>query len=255
MRDQIIARSAGMTHAAAAIASIAVAAALALSASSANATTIKATYRGAITAGFDDTGVFGSIGDLTGQDVTAVYLTNYNAFGASHASGSHLSFILGGPGYSGADIVTTATVTINGHTLSVGGTFFGEGAQFKLTPAFGLAAEVYHESDDFYVDGPLTHHALAYSGISSLVHGFVTSADYRTPLTYALQGGDGSFGGFFDQVSDPGGHILQTASGDFAPGSVTIAAVPEPSVWLLLLTGFGGLGWAMRRNRADHRAA
>ncbi|MGH7017613.1 MAG: PEPxxWA-CTERM sorting domain-containing protein, partial [Caulobacteraceae bacterium] len=28
------------------------------------------------------------------------------------------------------------------------------------------------------------------------------------------------------------------------------AAVPEPATWALMLAGFGGLGWALRRRRA-----
>lgn len=32
-------------------------------------------------------------------------------------------------------------------------------------------------------------------------------------------------------------------------GSITISAVPEPGTWALMLIGFGGIGFAMRRGR------
>jgi hypothetical protein len=37
------------------------------------------------------------------------------------------------------------------------------------------------------------------------------------------------------------------AISDFAPNNATIAAVPEPSSWALMLAGLGLTGWAMRR--------
>jgi hypothetical protein len=41
---------------------------------------------------------------------------------------------------------------------------------------------------------------------------------------------------------------------DFAPENATIsAAVPEPSTWMLMLLGFGAVGWSMRRRRAAVR--
>jgi hypothetical protein len=42
-------------------------------------------------------------------------------------------------------------------------------------------------------------------------------------------------------------------TGDVLTGSATItqtvAAVPEPSTWIMMLFGFGGVGWAVRRRR------
>jgi hypothetical protein len=36
---------------------------------------------------------------------------------------------------------------------------------------------------------------------------------------------------------------------DFAPNNATLAAVPEPGTWMMLLLGFAGVGMAMRRRR------
>ena len=37
-------------------------------------------------------------------------------------------------------------------------------------------------------------------------------------------------------------------------GSITIIAVPEPTTWLMMLIGFGGVGFALRRRRQPHIA-
>jgi hypothetical protein len=63
-------------------------------------------------------------------------------------------------------------------------------------------------------------------------------------------------------AANPTATFLQftTSDGEWAAGVVTVTAsslaVPEPSTWALLLTGFGGVGWlASRRRRAPASAA
>ena len=42
-----------------------------------------------------------------------------------------------------------------------------------------------------------------------------------------------------------------SVSGAITSGNLSLAsAVPEPSIWLLMLTGFGLAGWGLRRNRS-----
>ena len=41
---------------------------------------------------------------------------------------------------------------------------------------------------------------------------------------------------------------------DFAPNNATLAAVPEPATWAMLIVGFGMLGAAMRRRRSTQLA-
>lgn len=68
-------------------------------------------------------------------------------------------------------------------------------------------------------------------------------------------------GNFSDQVRSNGGTFgsvdtfslvgFSTASGlGVGQSSITLAAVPEPTTWALLITGFGGAGAMLRRRRA-----
>jgi PEP-CTERM motif len=53
-------------------------------------------------------------------------------------------------------------------------------------------------------------------------------------------------------LSGPNGGELY---GDYSVDSVTIAAVPEPATWAMMIIGFGGAGAAMRRLRAKRSAS
>jgi PEP-CTERM motif len=75
----------------------------------------------------------------------------------------------------------------------------------------------------------------------------------------AIGGGGGSLAGFANQGVFGGGGgggssylaaALQTSGANFGNGSVSIAAVPEPSTWAMMLAGFTGLGvMALRTKR------
>jgi len=48
----------------------------------------------------------------------------------------------------------------------------------------------------------------------------------------------------FDLVSDDGGVLARAPNGTF------LLRVPEPTTWVLLIAGFGGVGCVLRRRRA-----
>jgi len=43
---------------------------------------------------------------------------------------------------------------------------------------------------------------------------------------------------------------VQFGIADFAPDHGLLSLVPEPSTWMMMLLGFGAIGFAMRRSRA-----
>lgn len=54
----------------------------------------------------------------------------------------------------------------------------------------------------------------------------------------------------FNRVTiDYSGASLYNFIDDFRLGSAATGAVPEPATWALMLAGFGGIGYAMRRRR------
>jgi hypothetical protein len=95
---------------------------------------------------------------------------------------------------------------------------------------------------------------LSSSGVSAFVtFGDGSTADYDLPFASA-------FGprAYFGLASDLGIRTIHVAAHDQATTDgvfVAIdnlrigaaAAVPEPSVWSMMILGFGGLGWALRR--------
>lgn len=65
-----------------------------------------------------------------------------------------------------------------------------------------------------------------------------------TPYSYSFQAvSTGNFTLAFNYTSG------QTPSKDVILDAVNITAVPEPASWALMLMGFGGLGFAMRRRK------
>jgi hypothetical protein len=80
---------------------------------------------------------------------------------------------------------------------------------------------------------------------------FSTGADLR-PFSIALPSS------FFSYLMDGSAslNIIQTTQSNVRYGTPTLrietttGAVPEPTTWALLLMGFGGIGLAMRRQRA-----
>jgi hypothetical protein len=120
--------------------------------------------------------------------------------------------------------LVSATLILNGVSVSFGGDLLAD----ALTDA-GMfnASEAVEDDADF---------------ISAFVDTPDAPASLDTPFTPHGSGG-GSFN--LDRV-DPLTGQLQVASGDFS--------IPEPASWALMLTGFGGVGAALRRRRAPSLA-
>jgi hypothetical protein len=213
---------------------------------------VQVTYTGTIIGGdgatdgnpaLDRLGLFGAIGaNLTGDSYTSTYVFNTGignvtssaCLPASAGCSSGQNLLLGNT--PGNIPVVSETLTINGHSFSFGGPTFpvnsaqlegiNDGASFPSSFSAEVDANSFLNSlrnNLFLTDGSLP---------SSLV----------TPFSYTVQPGDGanSTDSFFQ--ADTSGGLDRF---EFDINSVALAdvsAVPEPSTWMLLLTGLAALG-------------
>jgi hypothetical protein len=104
---------------------------------------------------------------------------------------------------------------------------------------FGLAdvASTFNSLNDALQIG-----GLANGGINNLLG---TTNDFTLSLTFNPLTGSGSSGAF--------NFTTASTNSFFQSSSVSsAAAVPEPATWAMMLLGFGGIGFAMRRGRKQN---
>lgn len=231
--------------------------ALGLAAVSAKAEIVTVTFQGVVTSGSDQTGVFGSPGaDLTGASYTAVYTVNDAVNAHSINEPTIMSQIFGGTMY-GDQSPTSATLTINGVTVSIGGDYYSRTWQSTLAQGH---AEVFDLAQSTGDDGTNTSNLYLEDRMTSPDNAIVTSSDYHTPLSYTYEPHDYPGGSFTDTVmNDTTGLYSVNVTASLDPTSVTVAdgaggggggptpGVPEPAVWTMLILGLAMIGSAARR--------
>lgn len=213
------------------------------------------TYQGVVASGFDS-GLFGIVGDLAGQDFTAVYTIDTATPGATLLTGAGTSDLRG----SGAASPVSATLTINGVTRTFGAL---SGVVYEMdgpTSGFGLDSQTAGARDSETICASpgvdcVTYERSLFFGVGSFGQD-LSDGDVTTPppgATYTPS--DFAFGSFSDyQVVEPGNPQSTRASATFRFQNLTVAAVPEPSAWALMIMGFGATGAALRRRRAPYPA-
>jgi hypothetical protein len=226
---------------------------------SAQATTLVITYSGVVSSGIDVTGVFGQAGqDLTGLSYTSVYSLIEPTPGAVVFTDGTSSTTYGGTAYDVPSPIS-ATLTINGVTLSVGGLYIGVvGRENGLPGDIGYDL-LFHEAQDYTAGTINETNNLVYNVIQSYTNNFLGAGDYTTSLNYTVQAGDEASGGFqffTGNVASGAGPI--NAYGNLTPQTVnvagiTISAVPEPATWGMMFIGFGVLGAMSRRKKVTTR--
>lgn len=214
----------------------------------AGAAIMQATFIGTLTGGADTTGIFGQAGgDLSGQAYSSTYEFN-TALGEFVPLGADavLGYVqVGGAGTSSPlfpSPVLNASVTIAGVAVSIdpvlGGDFGGAG----LTgyPVFDVDA----------LAG--SNHFRSWVGN---IHFGVLNND----PTHTFSGSGSGPGSGLSTFAYASGTSAFSAMGTAASVLVIClrdcpAAVPEPATWALMLSGFIGLGAALRRRRTLAKA-
>jgi len=222
-------------------------------------------FKGAITGGYDETGVFGLAGlqlDGLGLTFTATIVRN-DVAGAMYDSG---------PGYSSVGgfrdkSPLQATIDVNGKTFEFG-SYLGQQGQDEdpdgcgpgcSTEQFVFNAQAYHDIVD-PISGVTTflNNGLLLGG-TGVYTDFLPSPDYHT--LGSLTGADGVdfFGELFLEsykLDAAGGRTAYSRGvATLKPISLTVsgfdppAAVPEPASWALMILGFGSAGAMLRRRR------
>jgi hypothetical protein len=190
----------------------------------AQAEVVGVTYTGTISNGqyLDAANVFGG-GNLAGDAVTVQYWFDTATPNTSSDSAYN---IYGGTLFGNNSPALSAIITINGHSVTLGGTEYG------ILAAASQGNYQHHEAWE-------SDTRTVYSGVNTALNGALP-ASLTTPFSYTVQPGDlTAFGAF--QYDD--------TSAAFAVTSVT-ESVPEASTWAMLLIGFAGVGFAAYRRTA-----
>jgi hypothetical protein len=221
-----------------------VAAALLVSAP-AQAATFFITYVGTVN-GYDETGLFGTAGPLTG-DFEAVFTLTTGLPNVSRVSGPRYASE-GGYRHFSLPAPLQAQLTINGVTKEYPPAYFGEvqvgdgnGGPFPHTTDY-MSHWIWLDPNDS--DSQLR------LGFASLTGDLFHTTEYTAPFDITISPpllGSGTF------------HLLRDgfAYGDLSVQRVWLEAaapaIPEPATWAMMLLGFAAVGAAVRRQR-HHQA-
>jgi PEP-CTERM motif len=190
------------------------------------AATMIATFTGTAIGVSNFDHAFGNSNFILFAPATATFTYDPTLEAVHHGLGG--SFVTGGSTLGDVSPILSASLTINGHTLT-----FNTGQLGTVT----LGANSFDISSLYAIPGlgEEINAGLLSAGIPN---------SFTSPFSTTGLGG-GSFG-YGSLRSGTDGALL------FSELSVTglSSAVPEPSTWAMLLLGFGGIGFVLRRRQA-----
>jgi hypothetical protein len=227
---------------------------------SASASTVLYTFTGTVTSGSDNLGLLGTAGaNYINDQFTAVF-TYDTSQGTIYSNPGSVVQVAGGTG-DDASVGTpavTATIEIGGVTL---GSIF---TSFPTTAGdIGIETslpDVFADVGTDYVIPGCTNNC-GYGGFDMTM---ANNSSVPIPLsltmpgTYALSGYADDFLQEYNYDCSPGPSCVPTTSEELTFNAtslvISVAAVPEPATWAMMLLGFGGIGGMLRGARRKQAA-
>jgi hypothetical protein len=225
------------------------------------AATFIARFNGIVTGGTDTSGIFGAPGgNLTGLSYVATFVIDNNVgaaetfsdFSSQIFGGSRYATIFEGVVYGARPSPVSGVLDIGGRTFSFLGGFRGWAYQQTNQQVFAgsVARIVENEFNEPLVRGRTDFQQFFFSVNAP------SNPDYRTPLNYVIRIGDnpGGFANIDRTTFNPDGTVksIERAGLVLTPTSVFVSganggnAIPEPSLWLMMIIGFGVVGFRLR---------
>lgn len=225
---------------------------LVLSAGGARAAIVTMTYDGVIESTFGRASVFGRpFSELVGFTYRAVY--RFDTEVGRHLENPTFESVAGGTDLGETSPWVSASMTVNGVTLNLFGDKLSVASTARGAGFSRVASTAVHQPNpaDFGFRTQLYH------SIFSTRPDNGVGARLDQPFVYEVDPTDRIEWGYFEYL-DPvdTSPLCCDATLTLTPQRVTVSsAVPEPTVWIALVTGFGLLGTALRRRGRTTRTA
>lgn len=215
------------------IKSLLLAATLSAISTAGSAAVLTETYTGVAT-GLDSAGYFDVIGGgLAAVPFTATFQVNTDA--GINGDNTGIFDRYGGTAYSATSPVTTATLTIAGHSFTFSDPAIASEmlVENNANPANTFGAYDFTSGNT----GSFVLYIFSHSGSAP------NPATIDSPFNYSFNTGDNTFG-----VFNFGGDNIDLSVSTVAS---VASAVPEPSTWAMMILGFLGLGFMAYRRKQN----
>lgn len=204
---------------------------------------------GTVMSGADGAGIFGAANaSLVGQAFSAVFNIKPDT-GATSVTTATLSQLFGNGSASPVD----AYLTIGGNTHYFSGMASSSALVQNGAGNGGTDKLLYFTDSTDYGINPVKQ-TLFYVGVDTL-RNIIEAADFASypNVDVTLQDNAKGFAQVanYDKVSGSYGNVTYA---DLAVKTIgaKVSAVPEPSTWMLMIAGFGTVGYAMRRRKVSY---
>jgi PEP-CTERM motif len=203
---------------------------------------VTVTYTGTVR-GTDTAGYFGTPGAyLPYIPYTATYVFNTNVPGADNNNGYDFSFTRGGTDLSAPTPSISASLSINGFTETVVGSYDGRLVISDRAPA-ALG------KFDAFAGASVAGGQYFYNDISTQDPSTPFPTSFNSPFSYNYNP--------VGQADNVGAFSIGGDNLTFFASTVTLVVdgVPEPSTWAMMILGFAGIGFMAyrRKNQQDTR--
>lgn len=213
-----------------------------LSPSIASATIVEVDWSGTIVSGTDNTGTFGAVGaNLAGDTYTTTYIYD-TSVGTIVSGGTVGQQLVGGTRVGTTSASLGASITINGVTFSVGGSYFGNYSATCAAPCVPGSTSTFGDTVEDSSTTVLTDVIQQLNG--ALIPPLPTSL--TAPVTVTAMAGDTLEGEFYYVANGTTDDLMLGETS----GTLSLPSTPVPAALPLFATGLGVmglLGWRRKR--------